>query len=251
LEATPALVADRLRYSYRRFPWSRGRLALRDVSLRIAVGELHLLAGANGAGKSTLLRILAGLERPDGGRVTLFGLESGDREVLGRVAWLPEASDAESRLTARESVELFAALYGFRGAQRREQAERALGEVGMAGHARHQLRRLSKGELRRVAVAQTLVTGAELLLLDEPLDGVDPEASERLLELLTARCRAGASVLLSTHVLLDGRRGGDVLTVLDAGGVVASGPPSVVLERDAEGTPISFAELLRRARGRT
>jgi len=243
-----ALTAQHLHFSYRRFPCSRGRVALADVSLRIEAGELHLLAGANGAGKSTLLRILAGVVRPTAGSVVLFGGKDG-RDAAHRVAWLPEAVDAESRLLARESVELYAALYGARGAERRARAAAALDEVGMTPLASRQLRTLSKGERRRVALAQALVTDASLFLLDEPLDGVDPESSELLLERLVARCRAGASVLLATHVLLDGRRGGDVLTVLDAGRVAASGPPSKLLF-DERGAPISFAELLRRARER-
>ena len=245
------LAAEHLHYSYRRFPWSSGRAALTDVSLRVARGELHLLVGANGAGKSTLMRLLAGAARPASGRVTRFGRAPGDREVARRVAWLPEAVESESRLTARESVELFAALYGFGGGERRRRVEASLEEVGTAALSGRQLRRLSKGERRRVALAQALVTDADLLLLDEPLDGVDPESGELLLDLLAARCRAGKSVLLATHVLIDGRRGGDLLTVLDGGRVVESGPPARLLRPDAGAGPLSFADLLRRSRGRT
>jgi ABC-type multidrug transport system ATPase subunit len=243
-----AVVTERIDCWYRRFPWSRGRAALRDVSLRVARGELHLLAGANGAGKSTLLKILAGVARPSGGSVRVLDHEPGARALLGRFAWLPEASESESRVAARASIEYWAALYGFRGSERRDRAARVLDEVGLAPLAERSLRSLSKGERRRVAVAQALVSDAELYLLDEPLDGVDPESSELLIGVFAARCRAGSTVLLSSHVLLDGRRGGDVLTVLDAGRVVASGPPDRLLERDERGAALSFAELLRRRR---
>jgi ABC-2 type transport system ATP-binding protein len=242
-----ALVAEGVHHSYRRFPWSRGRPALSGVSLTVRTGELHLLAGPNGAGKSTLLKVLCGLLDPRSGSVAVFGRPPLDRGAARRIAWMPEAIDAESRLTAREAVELHAALYGFRGADRRARSDAALEQVGMAALARRPLRLLSKGEQRRVAFAQALVSDADLLLLDEPLDGVDPESSERLVELLSERCATGKSALLSTHVLLDGRRG-HVLTVLEAGRVLASGPPDQLLPRGADGTPITFAELLRRAR---
>jgi ABC-type multidrug transport system ATPase subunit len=239
---------DHLDFEYRRYPWSRGRAALRDVTMQVRAGELHLLAGANGAGKSTLLALLAGVLEPTRGRASVFERRPVERSLRPRVAWLPEAVDSTSRLTAHHSVELSARLHGAFGRAARERADASLEAVGMSSLARRPLRTLSKGERRRVGVAATLATGASLLLLDEPLDGVDPESSELLLAKFAELCRAGASVLLSTHVLLDGRRGGDTLTVLDAGRVVASGPPASVLAAP-DGSPRSFAELLRAARG--
>jgi ABC-type multidrug transport system ATPase subunit len=248
-----AIRADRLAHDYRRLPplvsgwWpgsSRRRASLRDVSLRVAMGELHLLAGANGAGKSTLLLILAGALAPSSGTIEILGAPVGARETRARVAWLPEASDASSRLTAREAARLQAALYGLARADGRVRAAQMLHDVGLDALADRPLRTLSKGERRRAALAQALVSDPDLLLLDEPLDGVDPESSELLLDLLARRAAAGKAVLLSSHVLLDGRRGGDVLTVLDAGRVVASGPPAAVLRRPEGGEPLSFAELL-------
>jgi len=243
-----AIRAERLAHVYRRFPWSRGRASLRDVTLRVGMGELHLLAGANGAGKSTLLLVLAGALAPSAGRVEILGAPIGAPATRERVAWLPEASDGASRLTAREAARLQAALYGLPRAAGRERAAQSLHDVGLDALADRPLRTLSKGERRRAALAQALVPDPDLLLLDEPLDGVDPESSELLLELLARRAAGGKSVLLSSHVLLDGRRGGDVLTVLDAGRVVASGPPAELLARPEGGEPLSFAELLRRRR---
>jgi ABC-2 type transport system ATP-binding protein len=244
-----AIRAERLALVYRRFPWSRGRTALADVSLEIAVGELHLLAGANGAGKSTLLLLLAGLLAPSGGRAEVLGAPAGSPAVRRRVAWLPEASETTSRLTAREAARLQGALYGLTRAGGRERAAQALHDVGLDALADRSLHTLSKGERRRAALAQVLVSDPDLLLLDEPLDGVDPESSELLLELLARRTAAGKTVLLSTHVLLDGRRGAQRLTVLDAGRVVASGPPAELMRRPGGGEPLSFAELLRERRG--
>jgi ABC-type multidrug transport system ATPase subunit len=243
-----AIRAERLAHVYRRFPWSRGRAALTDVSLRVGTGQLHLLAGANGAGKSTLLMLLAGVLAPSGGRAEIFGEPAGSPAARARVAWLPEASDTASRLTAREAARLQAALYGLPRAAGLKRSAQTLHDVGLEALADRPLHLLSKGERRRAALAQVLVSDPELLLLDEPLDGVDPESCELLLELLARRAAAGRSVLLSSHVLLDGQRGGDVLTVLDAGRVVASGPPAELLRRPEGGAPLTFAELLRRRR---
>jgi len=244
-----AIRADHLALVYRRFPWSRGRAALADVSLTVAAGEFHLLAGANGAGKSTLLMLLAGVLAPSGGTAEVLGAAVGSAAVRRRVAWLPEASETTSRLTAREAARMQGALYGLSSATGRERAAQSLHEVGLDRLADRSLHTLSKGERRRAALAQVLVSDPELLLLDEPLDGVDPESGELLLELLARRAATGKTVLLSTHVLLDGRRGAQRLTVLDAGRVVASGPPAELLRRPEGGEPLSFAELLRRRRG--
>jgi ABC-2 type transport system ATP-binding protein len=244
-----AIRADQLALVYRRFPWSRGRTALADVSLRVAAGELHLLAGANGAGKSTLLMLLAGVLAPSGGTAEVLGAAPGSDGVRRRIAWLPEASETTSRLTAREAARLQGALYGLSSATGRQRAAQCLREVGLDALADRSLHTLSKGERRRAALAQVLVSDPDLLLLDEPLDGVDPESAELLLELLARRAAAGKTVLLATHVLLDGRRAAQRLTVLDAGRVVASGPPAELLRRPEGGEPLSFAELLRRRRG--
>ncbi len=242
--------AERLAFAYRRFPWSRPRTALHDISWTAARGSLQLLAGANGAGKSTLLRLLAGLIAPTAGTLEILGLPAGSRELLNRIAWLPEVVDAAWRLTAHQMVELSAALYGFAGADRRARVEQSLADVGLAALAARSYRTLSKGERRRVGVAQALVTDAELLLLDEPLDGVDPESAERLLGHLARLASLGKTVVVSSHVLLDGSHGGDVLTLLDGGRIAASGPPGELLRGDTPGARLSFAELLRHTRSR-
>ncbi len=243
-----AICAQHLAYRYRPWPWSAPRVALRDVSFTMERGTLQLLAGANGAGKSTLLRLLAGVTLPSAGEVTLLDHAPGAKELRGRVAWMPEASDATWRLQVRELLELAAALYGFAGAARRARVEEALTAALLDPLAKRSYATLSKGERRRVGIAQALATGAELLLLDEPLDGVDPESAELLLAALAARARAGASILLSSHVLLDGQAGGDQLCILDGGILVASGPPAELM-RGPTGERLGFAQLLRRARG--
>lgn len=245
----PAIDARRLAFAWRPWPWSAPRPALRDVTLAVGRGTLHLLAGANGAGKSTLLRVLAGVVRASSGELSLLGEPAGARALRGRVAWLAEASDGSWRLTVAALVELAAALYGATGAQRRARRDEALAEARLEALAGRRYATLSKGEKRRAGVAQALATGAELLLLDEPLDGVDPESAELLLAGLAARARRGATILLSTHVLLDGQAGGDALSLLDGGTIVASGPPAELLT-DAQGGRLGFAQLLRAARER-
>ncbi len=244
----PAIRAEQLHFRYRRWPWSQPRTALRDVTLRVERGTLLLLAGANGAGKSTLLRLLAGVLVPSSGRIELFDLPLGAPPLRGRLAWMPEANEARWRLDARELLELAAALYGGSGAAQRQRVEAALSDALLEPLARRSFATLSKGERRRVGVAQALATGAELLLLDEPLDGVDPESAELLLQSLARRARAGTTIVVSSHVLLDGQVGGDALALLDRGALIAVGPPATLLTGPA-GERLSFAALLQRARG--
>lgn len=229
-----------LSFHYRSGPWFRKRSALDGVSLEGERGEIHGLLGGNGAGKSTLLRHLAGLIPSS--RVVVLGRPAGDVAVRSEVAYLPEARDLSSRITVREALELQATLYGFRGGRRGERVAEALAEVGLEERAKQRLTALSHGQRRRVAVAMALIPEARLLLLDEPLGGVDPIWSDRIRGLLKERASQGTGIVLSSHQLADMDGLCSRLSVLHEGRLLASGSIDFVL-----GEPAAWQALVSAA----
>lgn len=171
---------------------------LRGVDLSVAPGSLHLVLGPNGAGKTTLLRILAGLTRPSAGTVLVGGRSLREAPDLRRgIGLLSHQSLLYDDLTALENLEFTARLYGL--ASPRDTARASLESVGLGKRQDDPVRRLSRGMVQRVAIARALIHQPEVLLLDEPFTGLDPRASERLLELLSARLAAECGVVLVTH----------------------------------------------------
>ena len=207
--------------------------ALEGLDLAIPRGCVAGLLGPNGSGKSTTIRLLLGLHSPTAGEACVLGHPAGHPEARRRTGYMPEEADLYPFLTARESVETAAALHGMPRAGRREAADRMLERVGLAAEAKRRVEGFSRGMKRRVALAQALVHGPELLVLDEPTAGLDPVGRDGLLALLE-ECRGkGVTVLLSSHVLSDVERLCDRVAILGAGRLAAEGTLAEVLERKA------------------
>jgi ABC-type Mn2+/Zn2+ transport system ATPase subunit len=204
------------------------RVALRDASFTVPRGVSVSLIGPNGSGKSTLLRALAGLVEPRTGT-----LDVPARGRRGAVAFVLQTTDVDRTLpvTVHETVTM--ARYAERGPfgrlrpGDRAAVDAALERMGVADLARHQLHELSGGQRQRVLVAQGLAQGAELLLLDEPVTGLDVMSRDAILDAIADERAAGRTVLVSTHDLDDARRAD--LVMLLANRVVAFGPPDEVL----------------------
>src|SRR6185295_17514830 len=148
--------------------------ALDHLTLDVAEGEVFGFLGPNGAGKTTTLKLLMQLVFPSSGRAEILGRPLGDVAVKRRIGFLPENPYFYDYLTAEELLTYFASLFGHRGAERRARASRLLDEVGIGAERRLQLRKFSKGMLQRVGIAQALVNDPELVILDEPMSGLDP-----------------------------------------------------------------------------
>ncbi|HEU4394038.1 MAG TPA: ABC transporter ATP-binding protein, partial [Planctomycetota bacterium] len=203
------------------------------LDLAIPRGCVAGLLGPNGSGKSTTIRLLLGLHSPTAGEARVLGHPAGHPEARRRTGYMPEEADLYPFLTARESVETAAALHGMPRAGRREAADRMLERVGLAAEAKRRVEGFSRGMKRRVALAQALVHGPELLVLDEPTAGLDPVGRDGLLALLE-ECRGkGVTVLLSSHVLSDVERLCDRVAILGSGRLAAEGTLAEVLERKA------------------
>jgi ABC-2 type transport system ATP-binding protein len=207
------------------------RVALAEVSLTVAPGEITGLLGPNGAGKSTLLSIVATLLTADAGRVTVAGhplpaAARAARRVLGLV---PQRTAVYPTLTARENLRFFARMYGLDRGPAEAAAGRALALVGLEGRADEPVARYSGGMARRLNVACGILHAPCAVLLDEPTVGVDPQSRERLFEAVTALAHAGAAVIYSTHYMEEAERLCGRVVLLDAGRVVAASSPAALI----------------------
>jgi ABC-2 type transport system ATP-binding protein len=197
--------------------------ALSGVDLRIEPGATALV-GANGAGKTTLLKIVLGLATPDSGRASVLGhaVPGASQAVRARLGYVPEGACLPSDVTAAEFVAFMAQLGGVPPRQARERASELLYGVGLGEERYRSIGGFSTGMKQRVKLAQALVHDPDLLLLDEPTDGMDPRGRADMLDLVERiRGELGVDILLSTHLLGDVERVCDHVVMLHAGRVVA------------------------------
>jgi ABC-type multidrug transport system ATPase subunit len=215
------------------------REVLRGIDLEIGVGVFGLL-GPNGAGKTTLLRTLATILPPRGGMVELLGYNLADhrqrREFRRRLGYLPQTLGYYPNFTVFEFVEYFALLKEMPSETVRPAVVRAIERVDLADRARSKLKTLSGGMLRRVGIAQAIVNDPDLLLLDEPTAGLDPEQRVEFRALLRAVGQQG-TVLVSTHLVEDVATACAEVALMEGGRIVFRGTPSDLAVRgDGHGT---------------
>ena len=178
--------------------------ALEGVSLTVQRGEIFGFLGGNGAGKTTTIKILMRLMTATSGRARLLGHDVTDTAVHARVGYLPEAPYFYDYLTARELLEYCAELFGYPSAARRARAADLLRRVHLDESAwNRQLRKFSKGMLQRVGLAQALVNDPEVVVLDEPMSGLDPIGRRQVRDLIAALRAAGTTVFFSSHIIAD------------------------------------------------
>jgi len=174
-----------------------------DLSLEIRAGETFGFLGPNGAGKTTTIKLVNGLLRPTAGRIAIFGREARDVAVRARVGYLPEQPWFYDYLRADEFLDFYARLFGIARAERRARVKRLLERVGLAERARDPLRRFSKGMTQRLGVAQALINDPELVILDEPMSGLDPIGRRDVRDIILALKREGRTVFFSSHLIPD------------------------------------------------
>jgi len=199
----PAIEIRSLSYNYRS-EWLLGSApGLRDLSLTVHEGESFGFLGHNGAGKTTTIKCMLGLIRPLTGSVSIFGVDS--RSVASRrsVGYLPEQPYFYDHLTVRELMEMYAALSGVHRAERAARIAWARERAGISGRSKAPMRSLSKGLTQRVAMAQAIVHGPRLLVLDEPFSGLDPLGRKEFADLLLSLKSSGTTIFMSSHILPD------------------------------------------------
>ena len=236
------LRAEGLRKSYGE------RAAVVDVSLQVRAGEVLGLLGPNGAGKSTTIAMICGITTPDAGRVLLAGTPLAQDEQGGkrRIGLVPQDLALFEDLPARTNVETFGALYGLTRATLKQRATEVLAAVGLADRAGDKPATFSGGMKRRLNIACALVHDPDLLLLDEPTAGVDPQSRNAIFDTLLALKAAGKALVYTTHYMEEVERLADHVVIIDHGRVVAEGtlpelyrrlPQRQTLQLEFDGTP--------------
>ncbi len=214
---------------------SRGEvLAVDHLSFSVQEGEVYGLLGPTGAGKTTTLRILATLAEADSGNVMVGGVDRmrdpmGTRQVL---AYVPAEAGLPERLSPREVVRLFARIQGV--ANPKPRADALLERMGAGAYADMACGELSTGMKRRVVLARALVHEPQVLLLDEPTDGLDVPGRREVLGLIREQAEAGRTVVLSSHIMGEVERVVDRIGVVDRGRMVAQGTLAEVLEQSEQ-----------------
>jgi ABC-2 type transport system ATP-binding protein len=188
------------------------RAALREVSLDVSRGELLAVLGPNGAGKTTLLSILAGITKPDAGRIDLSN---------GEVGWVPQQAGLYRRLTVEENLRLFARMEEAEDVE--GIVERMLDQTGLAERRHDQVSSLSGGNQQRINIAIGLLGDPSVLLLDEPSSGLDPSQRVRLWDFVAGLAEGGTTVIYSTHQIEEASHYGDRLVVLADGETIFDG----------------------------
>jgi ABC-2 type transport system ATP-binding protein len=217
------LVADKLAKTFRK-PFSRRKVeAVREVSFEVARGETFGFLGPNGAGKTTTIKMLTGLIAPTSGSANILGDRVPSPRAMQKVGFLPENPYVYPYLTPREFVSMCGRLSGVPGKNLFSRVEAVLKKVGMAHAIDRPVRALSKGMLQRVGLASALVHEPELLILDEPMSGLDPVGRKEVRDLILDERKAGRTVFFSTHILNDVEMICDRVCILREGKVVVAG----------------------------
>jgi len=226
----PILSLEGLRKTYRDPMTLRPFTAVDGVTLELERGEIFGLLGPNGAGKTTTIKLLLGLARPTAGRVLLDGREPHDPASRSRLGYLPENPCFYDHLTPLEYLDLTGALFGIPSVIRRRRAVDLLERLGLSGHARKALRKFSKGMTQRVGLAQALMNEPRLLVLDEPMSGLDPVGRSEVKALLREQRAAGATILMSSHVLAETEPICNRVGIMKLGRLVEVGAVSALLQ---------------------
>jgi ABC-2 type transport system ATP-binding protein len=235
---------DRLTKDFTTGFWRpRPHRGLDALTLQIPAGGVFGLLGPNGAGKSTTLKLLLDLLRPTSGRAEVLGRPAGDAGARQRLGFLPENPTFYDHLTAEELLSYFAGLFGFHGEDRRQRASRALDRVGLGADRRRPIRQYSKGMVQRVGLAQALVNEPELVILDEPMSGLDPIGRRDVRELILELRDEGRTVLFSSHILSDAELLCSAVGILDRGRLMVSGRLDDLTAGAATGWEIVMASL--------
>lgn len=201
------------------------KLAVDHLSLQVRPGELYALLGPNGAGKTTTLRMISGLLRPDAGRIETFGRDV-VADPLGAkrlIAWAPDEPQLYARLTPMEYLEFVAALWGIEPKRARARAQELLERLGLWENHRERCEGFSRGMQQKTVLAGALIHEPKLLLLDEPLTGLDAAAARLVKDMLGELLRDGAAIVLTTHILDVAERMAERIGVIRKGALRAEG----------------------------
>ena len=214
-----------------------GKVAVDDLSLKVRAGELYALLGPNGAGKTTTLRMVAGLLKPNSGDIAVFGHDVLKDPAAAKqvIAWAPDEPMLYDRLNPMEYLEFVAGLWGVEAAVALPRAEELLKWLGLWDNRGERCEGFSRGMKQKTALAGALIHDPKLLILDEPLTGLDAAVARQVKDLLQARVKGGATVILTTHILEVAERMADRIGIINNGKLVAEGTLDELRAQTGEG----------------
>ncbi len=216
---------------------------LRDLTLAVQEGEIFGFIGPNGAGKTTTLKLVMDLIRPDGGAIQIFGDSHKKVGIKARIGFLPENPYFYDYLTAGEFLDFYGRLFGYPRAVRDAKTSALLARVGLANRRDRQLRKFSKGMLQRLGLAQALINDPDLVILDEPMSGLDPVGRREVRDIILSLKEAGKTVFFSTHILSDTELICDRVGILSKGDLKAVGKLSNLLTHRVKFWEVTFSGL--------
>jgi ABC-2 type transport system ATP-binding protein len=201
------------------------RPAVDRLDLTIRAGEFYALLGPNGAGKTTTLRMVVGLLRPDAGSIRVFGGDALADPIAAKrqMAWVSDEPMIYDKLTPFEYLEFVAGLWGIDSVSAGKAARELIDWLGLGPHADERCEGFSRGMRQKVALAGALVHDPRLIILDEPLTGLDAGTARQVKDVLQARVRAGGTVIMTTHILEVAERMAERIGVLSSGRLIAEG----------------------------
>ncbi|MFQ5456060.1 MAG: ABC transporter ATP-binding protein [Nitrospirota bacterium] len=204
--------------------------ALNDLNLQVEKGTVFGFLGPNGAGKTTTIKILMGIVYPTSGMGWVMGKEINNIDIKSKIGYLPENPYFYDYLKAIEFLDFYAQLSGMRRRERKEKIESIFDLVGLRGCEDMQLRRFSKGMLQRVGVAQAILNDPELIILDEPMSGLDPLGRKDIRDIILKMKDEGKTIFFSTHILSDAEMICDEIGILIKGRLIDKGPLEKLLK---------------------
>jgi len=239
--ANPAIEIEHLSKEY---PYGflnlKKKTSLEDLSMRVDSGEVFGFLGPNGAGKSTTIKLLMRLIFPDGGTARILGKTIDDVSVHQETGYLPEQPYFYDYLTAAELLDYFARFHGLTATDRQTRVQNMLKKVGLETAKKIQLRKYSKGMLQRVGLAQAILHDPQVVILDEPMSGLDPLGRREVRDIILELKKEGRTVLFSTHILSDAEMLCDRVGVIVGGKLRGVGTPGEMVGIKTQGMEILF-----------
>jgi ABC-2 type transport system ATP-binding protein len=237
----PAIETENLSKEYPHgFLHLKKKTSLEGLTMQVKEGEVFGLLGPNGAGKSTTIKLLMGIIFPTAGSARMLGKLVSDVAMHRDIGYLPEQPYFYDYLTATEALDYFAQFHGYRAADRRERVQKMLRKVGLETAGKIQLRKYSKGMLQRVGLAQSILHDPNLVILDEPMSGLDPVGRREVRDIILELKKAGKTILFSTHILPDAEMLCDRVGVIAGGKLRGVGAPGAIVGVKATGMEIAF-----------
>ena len=239
--ASPAIEIENLSKDYPfGFLHLKKKTSLEGLTMSVENGEVFGFLGPNGAGKSTTIKLLMRLIFPTTGTARILGKSINDISMHQNIGYLPEQPYFYDYLTAAELLDYFARFHELKTADRRQRVDSMLKKVGLETARKIQLRKYSKGMLQRVGLAQAILHGPEVVILDEPMSGLDPVGRREVRDIILELKREGRTVLFSTHILSDAEMLCDRVGVIVGGKLRGVGAPDEIVGVAATGMEILF-----------